>query len=192
MNLMMKRTVLILFLLTALGGVARAAIRFEVGALGGTRTVNSADIKAVYGNGMVYYPYLAVQAWKGLFVGAGYEGGYSRKGTIGIYEEPTTLQVGGFEAFVGYAIEAGTVSPYVKIGYARYSYKQTIDSLFIGDQAIDANKGTPTFGGGLKLSLSGALFIAGEIRFVPLKVKPFEDEVDLGGMRYTAGFGMKL
>jgi Outer membrane protein beta-barrel domain len=192
MNLMMKKTALGLILLAALGGVARAAIRFEVGLLGGTRTVNSADIKAVYGSGLVYYPYLAVHAWKGLFVGAGYEGGYSRKGTIGIYEEPTTLRVGGFEVFVGYEIEAGTVSPYVKAGYARYSYKQTIDSPFIGDQAADANKWTPMFGGGLKIPLSGALFMAGEIRFVPLKVKPFEDEVDLGGIRYMAGFGLKF
>jgi hypothetical protein len=192
MNLKMRKAALGLVLLAALGGVTRAAIRFEAGVLGGTRTVNSADIKAVYGNGMVYYPYLAVHAWKGLFLGAGYEGGYSRKGTIGIYKEPTTLRVGGFEAFVGYAIEAGTVSPYVKAGYARYSYKQTIDSPFIGDRAVDANKWTPTFGGGMKISLSGALIMAGEIRFVPLKVKPFDDEVDLGGMRYTAGFGLKF
>ncbi len=192
MNLKMRKTALGLVLLAALGGVVRAAIRFEAGVLGGTRTVNSADVKAVYGTGMVYYPYLAVHAWKGLFVGAGYEGGYSRKGTIGIYKEPATLRVVGFEAFVGYAIEARTVSPYVKAGYARYSYKQTIDSPFIGDRAVNANRWTPTFGGGLKISVSGALIIAGEIRFVPLKVKPFDDEVDLGGMRYTAGFGLKF
>lgn len=192
MNLMMKRTALVLILLVALGGVAMATIRFEVGALGGTRTVNSADIKAVYGNGMVYFPYLAVHVWKGLFFGAGYEGGYSRKGMIGIYEEPTTLRVAGFEAFVGYEIDAGSVSPYIKAGYARYSYKQTIESPFVGDQVVDANKWTPTFGGGLKIFLSRTFFIAGEIRFVPLKVKPFEDEVDLSGMRYTAGFGLKF
>jgi hypothetical protein len=192
MNLKMRKAALGLVLLAALGGVARAAIRFEAGILGGTRTMNGADVKAVYGNGMIYYPYLAVHVWKGLFVGAGYEGGYSRKGTIGIYEEPTTLRVGGFETFVGYEIKVGTVSPYIKAGYARYSYKQTIDSPYIGDRAVAAEKWTPTFGGGLKLSLSGALFIAGEIRFVPLKVKPFEDEVDLSGMRYTAGFGLKF
>lgn len=192
MNLKMRKTALGLVLLAAIGVVARAAIRFEAGVLGGTRTVNSAGIKAVYGNGMVYYPYLAVHAWKGLFLGAGYEGGYSRKGKIGIYEESTTLRVGGFEAFVGYAIEVGTISPYIKIGYARYSYKQTIDSPFIGDRAVDANTWTPTFGGGLKISMSGALGMAGEIRFVPLKVKPFDDEVDLGGMRYTAGLGLKF
>ena len=192
MNLMMKRTALVLILLVALGGVAMATIRFEVGALGGTRTVNSADIKAVYGNGMVYFPYLAVHVWKGLFFGAGYEGGYSRKGMIGIYEEPTTLRVAGFEAFVGYEIGAGSVSPYIKAGYARYSYKQTIESPFVGDQAVNANTWTPTLGGGLKISLSPNFFMAGEVRFVPLKVKPYEDEVDLSGMRYTAGFGLKF
>ena len=190
MNVMMRRIVFGLVLLAAVGGLARAAIRIEIGALGGTRTVNNADIKTVYGNGMVYYPYLAVHAWKGLFVGAGYEGGYSRKGTIGIYEEPTTLRVLGLEGFVGFELKFGTVSPFIKVGYARYSYRQTIDSPFIGDRAAKGNKMTPTIGGGLKLSLSGALFVAGEVRFVPLKVTPFEDEVDLGGMRYTAGLGL--
>jgi hypothetical protein len=192
MNLKMRKAAIGLVLLAALGGAARAAIRFEVGVLGGTRTVNSSDIKAVYGNGMVYYPYLAVHAWKGLFVGAGYEGGYSRNGTIGIYEEPTTLRVGGFEAFVGYEIEVGTVSPYLKAGFARCSYKQTIESPFIGDRTVADKKWTPTLGGGLKIFLSGTFFIAGEIRFVPFKVKPYEDEVDLGGMRYTAGLGLKF
>ena len=192
MNLKMRKTALGLAFWAALVGTSLAAVHFEVGALAGTRTVNSANIKAVYGNGLIYFPYLAVHAWKGLFVGVGYDGGYSRKGIIGIYEEPTALRVGGFEAFVGYEIEAGTVSPYVKAGFARYSYRQTIESPFIGALAVDAKKWTPTFGGGLKIFLSGTFFLAGEIRFVPLKVKPFEDEVDLGGMRYTAGFGLKF
>ncbi len=192
MNVMMRRIALGLVLLAALGGLSRAAIRLEIGILGGTRTVNSADIKAVYGNGAVFYPYLAVHPWKGLFIGAGYEGGYSRKGTIGIFAEPTTLRIVGAEVFAGYQIQARNVSPYVRVGYARYSYRQTIDSPHIGDRAADGNKWGPTFGGGLKLSLSGALFVGGEIRFVPLKVKPFEDEVDLGGMRYTAGLGLKF
>ena len=139
-------------MLAALGGPALAAIRLEIGILGGTRTVNSADIKAVYGNGTVLYPYLALHPWKGLFVGAGYEGGYSRKGMIGIYEERTTLRVVGVEAFAGYQIQAGNVSPYIKIGYARYSYRQTIESPHIGDQAADASKWGPTFGGGLKIA----------------------------------------
>lgn len=192
MNVMMRRIALGLVLLAALGGLARAAIRIEIGALGGTRTVNSADIKTVYGNGMVYYPYLAVHVWKGLFVGAGYEGGYLRKGTIGIYGEPTTLRVVGLEGFVGFEIKIRTVSPFIKVGYARYSYKQTLDSLFIGDRAANGNKMAPTIGGGLKLSVSGALYVAGEVRFVPLKVTPFEDQVDLGGMRYMAGLGLKF
>jgi len=188
----MKRTAAGLILLAALAAPVLAAVRLEVGVLGGTRTVNSADIKAVYGNGVVFYPYLAFRPWKGLFVGAGYEGGYSRKGSIGIFLEPTTLRVTGAEAFVGYEVEAGNLVPYVKVGWARYSYRQTIESPHIGDMAAEGKKWAATFGGGLKLILSGALFIAGEIRFVPLKVKPFEDEVDLGGMRYAAGLGLKF
>lgn len=192
MNLKMRKAALGLALLASLGAAARAAIRFEAGILGGTRTVNGANVKAVYGNGMVFYPYLAVHVWKGIFVGAGYEGGYSRAGVIGIYKEPTTLRVVGGEAFVGYAFEAWTVSPFVKAGYARYSYKQTIDSPFLGDNAVDANKWSPMIGGGLKIPLAGVVILIGEVRFVPLKVRSFTDEVDLGGMRYTAGLGLKF
>ena len=188
----MKRGTLGLIMLAAMSGSALAAIRLEIGILGGTRTVNEAAIKAVYGNGVAFYPYFAVHPLGGLFVGAGYEAGYSREGTIGIYEEPTTLRVVGAEVFAGFQIQARNVSPYVKLGYARYSYRQTIDSPRIGDIAAVGNKWGPTFGGGLKISLSGAVFLGGEIRFVPLKVKPFEDEVDLGGMRYTAGLGPKF
>ena len=180
----MKRAALGLVLLAATGGPALAAIRLEIGVLGGTRTVNSAAIKAVYGNGTAFYPYLAVHPWGGLFVGAGYEAGYSRKGTIGIYEEPTTLRVVGAEAFVGYQI----------VAKERLSLHQgRLRPLFLPpDHRLAAHRGHdgrgeqwgPTFGGGLKISLSGAAFLGGEIRFVPLKVKPFEDEVELGGNVY--------
>jgi hypothetical protein len=34
-----------------------------------------------------------------------------------------------------------------------------------------------------------SLFLAAEIKCVPLKGKPLTDEVDLGGMRLAAGIG---
>jgi hypothetical protein len=192
MNREMKRCALFLVLLAAMGSAVFPAIHVEAGALFGTRSVNDADIKAVYGNGTVFFPYAAVYLWEGLFVGAGYEGGYSKSGKIGIYEESTTLKVTGMEFFAGCQFSVGMVSPFLRAGYGSYSYKQVIDSPYHTGGGVDKTKGTVVLAGGLKLILSGNFFLAGEVRSVPLKVMLYEDEVDLGGTRFTAGMGLKF
>ena len=192
MNRGMKRCALFLVLVAAMGSVAFPAIHIEAGALFGTRSVNSADIKAVYGDGTVFFPYAAVYLWEGLFVGAGYEGGYSKSGKTGIYEESTTLKVTGMEFFVGYQFSVGMVSPFLRAGYGSYSTKQVIDSPYHTGDGVDKTKGTVVLAGGLKLFLTGNFFLAGEVRSVPLKVMPYEDEIDLGGTRFTAGIGLKF
>jgi len=192
MNREMKRCALFLVLLAAMGSAVFPAIHVEAGALFGTRSVNDADIKAVYGNGTVFFPYAAVYLWKGLFIGAGYEGGYSKSGKIGIYEESTTLKVTGVEFFAGCQFSVGMVSPFLRAGYGSYSYKQVIDSPYHTGGGVDKTKGTVVLAGGLKLILAGNFFLAGEVRSVPLKVMLYEGEVDLGGTRFTAGMGLKF
>ena len=192
MNWVVKKAAVLAILLAASAGPASAAVRVEAGVLAGTRTINSTAIKDVYGTGMIIYPYAAIHPWKGLFVGLGYEGGAARSGKIGLYEEPTTLKVTGFEVFAGYEIAVGMVTPYIKAGYASYSYKQVIDSPYVKDNQVNSTKGTVALGGGLKVFMSGTFFLAGEFRFVPLMVKPLGTEVDLGGLRYTAGIGVSF
>lgn len=190
MNWFMKKAAALAVLLALAAGPAGADVRAEIGVLAGTRTINSEAIRNVYGSGMIVYPYAKVHPWRGLFVGAGYEGAAARSGTIGLYAEPTTLKLTGFEVFAGYEIPFGKIVPYVKAGYAFYSYKQVIESPFVEDFQAEGSKGTIALGAGAKALMSGSFFLAGEVRFVPLKVKPFEDEVDLGGLRYTAGIGV--
>ena len=194
MNWVVKKAAVLAILLAASAGPASAAVRVEAGVLAGTRTINSTAIKDVYGTGMIIYPYAAIHPWKGLFVGLGYEGGAARSGKIGLYEEPTTLKVTGFEVFAGYEIAVGMVTPYIKAGYASYSYKQVIDSPYLSVLKLktESSKGTVALGGGLKVFMSGTFFLAGEFRFVPLMVKPLGTEVDLGGLRYTAGIGVRF
>jgi len=192
MNRGMKRCAPFLVLLAAMGSAAFPAIHIEAGALFGTRSVRNADIKAVYGDGMVFFPYAAVYLWEGLFVGAGYEGGYSKSGKTGIYEESTTLKVTGMEFFAGYQFSVGMVSLFLRAGYGSYSTKQVIDSPYHTGDGVDKTKGTVVLAGGLKLFLTGNFFLAGEVRSVPLKVMPYEDEIDLGGTRFTAGIGLKF
>ena len=192
MNGRMKRCALFLVFLAAMGSLAFPAIHIEAGALFGMRSVRDADIRAVYGNGTVFFPYAAVCLWEGLFVGAGYEGGYSKSGKTGIYDESSTLKVTGMEFFVGYQFSVGMISVFIRSGYGSYSTKQVIDSPYHAGEEIDQTKGTIVLAGGLKLFLTGNFFLAGEVRSVPLKVTPYEDEVDLGGTRFTAGLGLKF
>jgi hypothetical protein len=192
MNWNMKKMAAWAAFMMLAAGAGRAAVRVEIGVLAGTRTVTSTAIKDVYGTGAVYYPYASIHPWKGLFAGAGYEAAAARTGTIGLYAEPTTLKISGFEIFAGYEAAFGMIVPYIKAGYAVYSYKQVIESRYVSDNQVDASKGTIVLGGGLKAFMSGTFFLAGEVRFVPLKVQPFDAQVDLGGLRYTAGIGVKF
>jgi hypothetical protein len=57
-------------------------MEFSLGVGYGLRTVADSSIRNVYGNGGVFTLWLSVGVWKGLSLGAAYEGGYSRDGTI--------------------------------------------------------------------------------------------------------------
>ena len=171
--------------------IPAGAVLFDIGGLYGLRTVSDSDIKSTYGSGLVYYPFVHF-VYKGLLVGGGYEGGYKKEGRIGLFDEKTTLQVQGFEVFVGYQVALGPVTPYIKAGYASFSYKQTIDNPALSGFKVDHKASTFTVGGGLKVRPIPNLFIIAEGRFVPLKVKPYDDEVDLGGFRLQGGFGISF
>ncbi len=126
---------------------AQYALDLEVGMVYGRRMVADPKIRGVYGNGTVYDPFLAVRLWKGLAVGVDYEGGYSRTGKIGTYQEPTSLKVTGPEFFVRYELNLKFVSPFIKVGYGSYSYQQTIESPHIAGHVVDGTKSCPSFGG---------------------------------------------
>lgn len=166
-------------------------LSFEAGGFYGQRQVADTKIKNIYGNGMVYFPCTSI-IWKGIMLGGGYEGGYSRSGKIGIYEEPTSLEVKGYEIFLGYQLKVKYFAPYIKVGYGSYSYRQTIESAYVGEYKVNHKKTAVTFGGGLKIYPLKYFYFAGEVRYVPLKVKPFEDEVDLSGLRLLGGIGISI
>lgn len=163
---------------------------FELG-LGfqyGLRTVADAKIKDVYGSGAAFFPSLRLVVWKGLELGAGCERGYKRDGLIGLYEEKTTLEVTGFEVFAGYGLRAGVMEPYARLGYGFYSYQQTIESEFAPFK-VDHKKSASTLAAGLRVYPWGGAYLLLEAKYVPLKVKPVDVEVDLGGWRLALGAG---
>jgi opacity protein-like surface antigen len=184
----MKKTIIIIvFLILFL--TVKYAIDLDVGIFYGPRTVNDSDIKNVYGNGTVYFPYLVVNIGKGITIGGGYEGGYSKVSEIGLYNESSMLKVTGIEFFIGYQLNIKNISPYIKIGYGAFSYKQTVENPYVEEYKVDHKKTTMTIGGGFKFYPIKHLFFGGEIKFVPLIVKPYEEEVDLGGIRYLGCIG---
>lgn len=190
----MKKIVYLMIFLTIFSLnllAANSRPNFEIGFYFGSRSVASTEIKDVYGNGTIYFPEIAF-IWHGIILGGGYEGGYTRNGKIGIYQEPATLKVTGLEFFLGYEYRIKQFSPYLKIGYGLYSYKQTVDSPYVSDYKIDGNKGTITLAGGLKVYPLKNIFISGELRYVPLKVKPYTEEVDLSGLRIKGGIGVRF
>ena len=180
----MKKTTLFPIML-ALLTCGLWAVDLDLGLFFGTRSVKDDQIKEVYGNGTAYFPCASVNFWKGLFVGLGYEGGFDRDGKIGLYQEETSLKVTGIEFFAGYHFDLGKVSPYVKLGLGSYSYEQVVS----GQAKVDEKKSALTLAAGARFYPLKGLFLAAEIKCVPLKVKPMDIEVDLGGMRLAAGIG---
>jgi hypothetical protein len=157
----------------------------------GMRTVASDEIRGVYGNGYVFYPAVSVTLPKGFYVGAGYEGGYSRSGLIGIFEDPTRLKVSGAEAFAGYELKTRAVRLYAKAGLGFYRYKQSID--FPGlPYEIDGRKSAPLAALGARLFAFKGLFVITELKYVSMKVRPVDVEVDLGGIRLLGGLGYRF
>jgi hypothetical protein len=45
---------------------------------------------------------------------------------------------------------------------------------------------------GVKFFPISTSFLVGEVKYVYLRVKPYEDRVDLSGLRLSAGFGIRL
>ena len=172
----MKKFLLISVLAFGVTTINHAA-EFGLGFQYGLRTVADSKIKDVYGNGAAFFPSLRIVVWKGLEVGAGYEGGYKRDGLIGLYQEKTTLEVTGFELFAGYGYKMNILEPYVRLGYGFYSYKQTIESEFIPFK-VDNKKSGVTLAAGLRVYPLAGLNVSLEAKYVPLKVKPVDVEVD--------------
>jgi len=179
----------VLFLST---GANQFAAQFSAGILYGPRTINDQEIKNAYGKGTVFFPYFQIDIVKGIILGMGYEGGYARTASLGLYHEKGTLDIEGYEIFVGYQLKIKSVSPYVKLGYNLFSYKQTIASPFLEEFKVHHQKTAVSFGGGLKIFIMRFLYVSSEVRYVPLKVKPFDIEVDLGGFRFLGGIGFTL
>jgi hypothetical protein len=154
----------------------------------GYRHVEDDLIQDTYGSGYVYVPYVRLTPLRNIGIEIAYEGGYKRDGTVGVFEENSALSVTGWEFSGILYLPIRPLMGYIKFGMAYYSYKQDIESEFIREP-VDHKKWTNVFGGGLILTLARGLYLSAEVKTVPLRVIPFDREVDLSGVRVVGGIG---
>jgi len=188
---MMQRTFLKLVLLLFLSVIviqAAQATEVSFGLNYGFRHVEDGVIQATYGNSTVYVPYFRLTPLRNIGIEVAYEGGYKKSGTVGIYEEDSTLSVSGWEFSGILYLPIRPILGYIKFGMAYFSYKQDIESEFIRNP-VDQKKWTNVFGAGAILTITQGLYLSVEVKTVPLRVIPFDREVDLSGVRVVGGIG---
>jgi len=186
----MKKTLSIV--LSVLGfTVSASALELRIGSFFGMRTMNDAAIKDIYGEGTVLYPIVHLDLLAGFGVGASFEL-YDRSGTVQPYGESTRLKITGMEGFFSYSINLKIVRPYVRAGIGSYDYEQSVESDYLAGYKVKAKKTAPHFAAGVVLKILKPVYFAVEAKYVPLKVHPIEDEVDLGGWRFAAGLGLAI
>jgi len=157
----------------------------------GYREIKDPDLKEIYGDGYVYKPnlkYFPHEMW-GLELS--YEGGYKKEALVGSFQEESTLNVSGVQLCGVFRFRAGFLEPYFKFGVAAFSYKQDIQSQYVR-RKVDHHQWTSVIGGGAQFKVSRMLFFIAELEYIPLIVKPFEKEVDLGRFRGLLGIGLNI
>ena len=184
----MKKAIILVCVVIGFSSSAQA-VGLRVGTFFGIRTINDAALKDIYGQGMILNPYLSLEIGKGFGIGVGYEL-YDRSGTVKPYNEPARIKISGPEIFLSYSLNFGIVHPYVHAGYGFYSYEQTIESDYLAGYTVNDKASGFLFAGGVNVKVFKPVEVSLEMKYVPLNVRPFEDKVDLGGWRISAGLGL--
>jgi hypothetical protein len=187
---MRKRLINGILFLVLLGCVVQTGLTIQVG-IGlnyGLRQVKDEIMKETYGDGYVYVPYLRLIPFRSIGFEVAYEGGYKKSGAVGLYDEDSTLSITGLEFSGILFLPFHPLVAYIKFGMGYYTYKQDIESDFTR-LTVDHNKWTSFIAGGINLSVFDGLYISAEVKSVPLVVRPYNTEVNLGGLRFLAGIG---
>lgn len=188
-RLLLKSCILLLTYQALISSAQAADI--TLGLKFGYRGLNDNNLAGIYGSGTVFVPHVRLALSRYASVETAYEGGYTKNGLVGIYREPSTLNITGWEVsgLLGYPIKG--VVPYLKLGLGYFHYRQDIDSPFVRLK-VDHHHAATLVGAGADIRLSRRLGVSAEVQYVPLKVKPFDIEVDLGGLRLLVGLSYQI
>lgn len=180
--------VIIFLLLLIVRIVPAAGTDLELTLKYGSRQINGANIKEIYGNGYVFLPSVRVSVFPNFSIQAAYEGGYKKSGPVGLYQDESTLRISGLEISTILWYRLSSFKPYVQLGGGYYFYRQDVDNDFVRFQ-VDHKKVGFILGGGVDIDLYKSLFFSLEIKYVQLEVQPFNVPVDLSGIRILGGIG---
>jgi len=185
----MKRILLIISVI-----LAAAALSFPsvlTGGIGlGLGTVSDSDLGDVYGSGFVVNPSLSFGISEQFALGIGYETGYAKEGEIGLFNDPAELKISGFQLFVQYLFKAEKLRPYLKLGYVNYTVKNSYTTEVMKQYDFSKSGSGVVIGGGAKYPLSGSFYLTGEVSYLLLKVKPFAQSINSGGLRLLVGLAV--
>ncbi|MBN1940214.1 MAG: outer membrane beta-barrel protein [Candidatus Aminicenantes bacterium] len=187
----MKKAALIAAVLLVSAGLSPAQT-WEVGISGGYRTIKDEALRTAYGNGLVFTPYLSLEISKALRVGAEYEFGYVKDAAIGIFQDRSTLDVAGGHVFLQYGERKGRLLPFLKVGVGLFFYRFDVAIPGLSGLNISDNDISFYFGAGLRYSLAKRIFATAELKYAALWVDPFDDLVDLGGIRALLGIAFGI
>jgi opacity protein-like surface antigen len=129
-----------------------------------------------------------VSVFPNFSVQAAYEGGYKKSGSVGLYQDESTLRISGLEISTILWYRFSHLKPYVQLGGGYYFYRQDVDNDLVRFQ-VDHKKVGFILGGGVDIDLYKGLFFSLGIKYVQLEVQPFNVPVDLSGIRILCGIG---
>ena len=91
----MKKLIFYLFVMIFIFNTVNA-IDLDFGFSAGKRQFKDSKIKDTYGNSTIYKPFVNVRILKWLGVSASFETGYKGEGSVGLFEEQSSLKLNGF------------------------------------------------------------------------------------------------
>jgi hypothetical protein len=159
----------------------------------GSRKIRDDRIRSVFGEASVVGFSLQAHLGKHLFAGFGVEHAVRVNGVIGAYLNPAEFQLRGFDIFGGLEFGTKVVAGYARAGLGIYAYRLSVqNNPFTAAYPVDRIDLGGMAAAGFKIFPVSAIFLVGEAKYVALKVKPYEDRVDLSGLRLSAGVGIRL
>ena len=138
--------------------------------------------KTIYGSGSVYGGEFRVHIVGGFFVSL--EGGsFKKTGALTATQEETTMTLYPIDAMVVFHALSGYVLPYVGAGGAVCKYRE---------ENVIGNVDKWGFGFAVCGGITARwrfLGIDARVKYTSIKIKPFEDEADLGGLTLSIAAG---
>lgn len=184
------KKILALSFLFSLFVQAGQAVEIGAGVKFGYRTLKNPSFQDIYGGGYVINPFIMFSPFNLLNVEFSYEGGYKRAGKVGIFQEESILKINGWEMSGLIRPRIGKIRPYLKLGIGYYFYKQDIESEFVRLK-VDHHKMAFISGAGVNITFFNGAFLGVEVKYVSIKVRPYDINVDLSGIRYLVSLGFE-